>query len=533
MNRDETLALFAKGKEAWNAWAADMQSQRAALEKSGEWQAFNLGFELEGENEVTRNWLRAAGVEFSTNDIVGQELKNAQFSGWTFPGGARFDGATFSGNARFDEATFSGDARFGGATFSGVARFGGATFSGGARFDGATFSGEAWFDRAAFSGAAGFHRATFSGDARFNRTTFSGDARLEGATFSGYAGFIGATFSDNAGFAGATFSGDARFNVATFSGRAAFTHSTFEGFTTYADANFGESADFSAIRSERAFSLANATFAGVPDFIQAHFAEAPRLDNMHFRRRRDEARSLWDQARTRVKHLFPGDESAPARYRALKRLAIQGHDHESELRFFAGEIASARFVTDHPLIWRIWSAQAWSGLMRFWFGWLYQVTSDFGRSLVRPLVLWLFTAAVAAGYFLGQNPDVIAARDAAIAAGTSGGVMTYASSAFEAWLKPMPCFAGLYDKSLTGLAEPMRRSTNAATEAMHLAFRNALVFVDSGSEAAYRTYGCLYGVERVPIVPSNVSLASALQKVVSGVLIFLFGLAVRNTLRMK
>jgi hypothetical protein len=237
---------------------------------------------------------------------------------------------------------------------------------------------------------------------------------------------------------------------------------------------------------------------------------------------------------------FQNKESAPARYRA-----IQGHDHESELRFFAGEITSARFVSDYPLPWPIWSAKAWlsakawSGVLRFWFGWLYQVTSDIGRSLFRPLVLWTLTVVLAAGYFLGQNPDVIAARDAAIAAGASGGVLTYASSAFAAWRKRQPCVDGLPDRNLkgepiiTGLAEPMRHSTNAATEAMQLALRNALVFVDSGSEAAYRTFGCLYGVERYAIVPSNVSAASALQKVVSGVLIFLFGLAVRNILRMK
>jgi hypothetical protein len=68
---------------------------------------------------------------------------------------------------------------------------------------------------------------------------------------------------------------------------------------------------------------------------------------------------------------------------------------------------------------------------------------------------------------------------------------------------------------------------------MHLALRNSLVFIDGGSEAAYRTFGCLYGVERHAIVPSNVSLATALQKVASGVLIFLFGLAIRNMLRVK
>jgi hypothetical protein len=35
MTRDETIALFLKGKDAWNAWAEDMLAQRKALEDSG------------------------------------------------------------------------------------------------------------------------------------------------------------------------------------------------------------------------------------------------------------------------------------------------------------------------------------------------------------------------------------------------------------------------------------------------------------------------------------------------------------------
>jgi hypothetical protein len=38
MTRDETIALFLKGKDAWNAWAEDMLAQRKALEESGQWQ---------------------------------------------------------------------------------------------------------------------------------------------------------------------------------------------------------------------------------------------------------------------------------------------------------------------------------------------------------------------------------------------------------------------------------------------------------------------------------------------------------------
>jgi len=117
--------------------------------------------------------------------------------------------------------------------------------------------------------------------------------------------------------------------------------------------------------------------------------------------------------------------------------------------------------------------------------------------------------------------------------------VTYTRSSFTAWEKRQPCFAGLPDTNargetiVSGLSEPLRRSTNAAREAVHLALRNALIFVDGGSEAAYRTLGCLYGIERYAVVPSDVSFASALQKAVSSVLIFLFGLAVRNMMRMK
>jgi hypothetical protein len=68
----------------------------------------------------------------------------------------------------------------------------------------------------------------------------------------------------------------------------------------------------------------------------------------------------------------------------------------------------------------------------------------------------------------------------------------------------------------------------------HLAFRNALIAIDAGGDASYRIYGCLYGLEgSTPIVPGTVSAASAIQKLISGVLIFLFGLALRNMLKVK
>jgi hypothetical protein len=570
MNREDTLLLFSKGRDAWNEWARQAASEIRCGEAAQQ----------------------AASADFSS-DVP---LQNANFSGFRFPGLARFGKVNFAGDADFEGAEFSSDAVFEGATFSSRAIFGRVVFQGDAEFTNATFSGDAVFGRgdtifgrrrgrgarflgdAVFGGAkfkirAIFDEATFSGNVEFETTafstatfdettfsrdavfggfgvahgmrfreapTFSSDAIFDEATFSGQVSFEGAAFPRRAGFGKAKFFGGVTFSEAKFTGNASFHHATFEGFATYADATFHGSADFSAIHSERAFSLANAKFAEVPDFIQSHFAEAPRLDNVHFSEGLSWRKGLWDRMTARRVIRPLGGESNSARYRALKRLAIQAYDHESEMKFFAAEIAGARFVTDYPVIWRLWSPTAWWGVLRFWSGWLYQLTSSFGRSLIRPLGLWLLTAVLGAAYFLGQNPDVIEARNAAIAAGASKGVLTYAGSSFTALQKRQPCFAGLPDKNqkgdpiMIGLPEPMRRSTNAATEAMHLALRNGLVFVDFGPEAAYRTFGCLFGaVERYANVPSNVSIASAVQKLVSGVLIFLFGLAVRNMMRMK
>jgi hypothetical protein len=35
MNRNETVALFLQGKDAWNAWAEKMLTERKAFEEAG------------------------------------------------------------------------------------------------------------------------------------------------------------------------------------------------------------------------------------------------------------------------------------------------------------------------------------------------------------------------------------------------------------------------------------------------------------------------------------------------------------------
>ena len=523
MNREETLALYAQGRDAWNAWAQNMLDERAAMEKAGTWAAEqDESNSPKAKNGVTSAWMQTAISDFSNNDNPHTFAEPVDFSGFIFPGLAWFDTTKFDGRAKFVAAKFLANAWFGRSTFVEETSF-----------EEAMFDAEAWFSNVIFTTEASFSQTRFAGKAHFNNSKFMASAWLVGAKLKGTADFSDSIFNDWAAFDSTAFAGDVQYNQVTYN-----------SFVSYQDAIFQKAASFQAIRSERAFTLAGATFRDVPDFIQAHFAEAPRVDNLHFRRPVADPGNFWVRSKARVKRLVQGNETHPARYRALKRLAIQGHDHESEMQFFAGEITSARRVDDFPVPWRVWSPEAWAGALRWWFGWIYQLTSNFGRSLVRPFALWVFTIALGTIYFLGQTPDVARERELAIKAGAPSGLITFGTYSMLAWSRDQPCYAGLPDKNekgellVTGLAAPVRAQTNAATEAVHLAFRNAFIFLDGGSDAAHRTFGCLYGIERygdnpVAIVPSSVTFASMLQKAFSGLLIFLFGLAVRNMLRMK
>jgi hypothetical protein len=347
------------------------------------------------------------------------------------------------------------------------------------------------------------------------------------------------------------------------------------------DASFEGEANFNAVWGRRTFSLARARFKGVPDFIQAHFEEAPRLDNVVvegrlLEPREDEPKEDEKLPRRKRLHRWLAGRSAPyrqahysyrrvlggiaegsalrdmpARWRALKRLAIEGHDTERELQFFSGEVRSARFAGDWLLPWPVSKPNAWGGFLRFWAGLLYQVFSNFGRSVVRPLFFWVLCIIIFAVYFLGQNNGMTLRRDHHYGNWLSR-VGEYTRTAWQAFRSPPYCYPGTKpDPSLpedkrfenkqngfSGLVEEVRAETNLVSEALSIAYHNAVIILDSSGDSAHRAFGCLYGVERyggnpVAYVPRSVAIASGIQKLFSAIFIFLFGLAVRNMLKMK
>ncbi len=603
MNREETLKLWREGKDAWNTWAEEMLAERKQLEESGKWNILRYLGTLKPHNDATTAWFEEAKAVFSSEEEPLTFDDEVNFADWVFPGDTSFHSATFSKSAIFNRATFSQDTTFNDATFSGNATFNDAAFltrvsfreakfSGYARFDNATFSGDApfrnvtfseyarfdnatflkdvqfsnatfsenvKFNKATFSRSPTFYRATFSQKANFenvtfmqtaffNKATFSEEVWFNHATFSSYAAFNEAMFSKYAtfenmtssgytGFNHATFLKTARFSNATFSKDAKFIGASFKGSASYHEAHFQGPALFTAIKAERDFSIAGAHFQRVPDFVQANFAEAPKLDSTHLRPGFIEQGRFWKSV---VKRLSKGDADVPARWRALKRLAIQGYDHERERQFFAMEIRSARFVTDWPFHWKLWDANVWNGIFRFWLGLLYQVTSNFGRSVLRPTLLLFASILFFAAIYLGESHK---------ASGLTAPGFTQRFVAVTTVATPFvsdevsrtanPC-ADVSGKQIQPLEPDLARRTDAIAEALQLSVLNGSVLGGiGGRNTVRRIYGCLYGLVRdtgsktTPIIPLSVTSWSLLQKAISIVLIFLLGLAIRNILKVR
>jgi uncharacterized protein YjbI with pentapeptide repeats len=156
------------------------------------------------------------------------------------------------------------------AVFREAAEFESAIFSEAAYFLGATFNRVASFRGAIFSEAAYFMHATFSSGAIFDSATFSsGDASFERAAFRSGASFLGATFI-RVYFRNATF--DSRFTL--FQG-ATFIIAVFEGATFSHNVSFQDATFNSAY-------FRGAIFGGSALFDRAIFSNAALFDRATF-----------------------------------------------------------------------------------------------------------------------------------------------------------------------------------------------------------------------------------------------------------
>ena len=193
----------------------------------------------------------------------------------------------------------------------------------------------------------------------------------------------------------------------------------FKESVSFNEAHFNKKALFTSIRSEKSFSLHNAHFKVAPDFNEAAFHAPPVLDDVR----------IDEQLLKRQKGPFasirePGKNAAKIsrNFRALGKMAHEARDWLNEMEFFAQETRTRRFGLDFPLgEWRWLRKLVWRGSRefpdwkwprefalwlrrkvkaspyrgpnagRFWFGFIYEKASNFGRSFARPFTFWAFS----------------------------------------------------------------------------------------------------------------------------------------------
>jgi hypothetical protein len=287
--------------------------------------------------------------------------------------------------------------------------------------------------------------------------------------------------------------------------------------------------------------MAGATFHEIPNFIQATFAEAPRLDNVVIQRRG----RVPGQDGVRRDDI---DDDLPARWRALKRLALQGHDHIREQEYFAEEVKALRRNPDkplpNPLNWFKRDAHGlrqpvWPGGGRYWLGLVYQCLSNFGRSAARPIFWWMVLYSGSAYFYLRQHFAASAETGTAYVSGAGEWLWSHAVQHFlrVAGSSKPHGDAALLPSCIAGEGNPV-------WDALGLSLNKALPLSGIGSpEKLNQIYACLYGIhgggrgalpERfTPVIPDLVYYPGMVQTLFSLVLIFLFLLALRNHFRIR
>ncbi|MCE2964848.1 MAG: hypothetical protein LW855_03550 [Alphaproteobacteria bacterium] len=218
---------------------------------------------------------------------------------------------------------------------------------------------------------------------------------------------------------------------------------------------------------------------------------------------------------------------------SIKRLALQGHDHEREQDFFASEIQSLRATkTDTPL---------GKGAERWWGGLLYEKLSDFGRSAYLPFQWWLIT--LAASVVVYSWPQLPAAATNNILLALSISVALLLCILYPLLRKSGQSFCNLVFKCVSALSYfiiimPLLTRVNclvgdgsALTNALFLSLKRSLIGLGlNNSEHQKDIVECLYKSGTMPYLHSFWGIG---QMLFSLVLIFLFLLAVRAKFRIK
>jgi uncharacterized protein YjbI with pentapeptide repeats len=318
------------------------------------------------------------------------------------------DRVTLQGDLKVQDATISA-CRLRNANVGGALTLAGATV-GAAGLEGAVIGGKAsvtgcsfrTLDAAAieFKDAATFDRTSFAEALSFNSARFGGPASFAGAAFLGRATFVKARFE-----AAANFGAEPESQPGSVVGGDRFGSVSFQASSFVAGRDAIWCVDFDGRQFRGSSVFDGCSFHGAPRFFQATFHENAsfrytrfaRAPHPTFRERRiafgRHARvgtavratlNAWNKEHQQYEHS----------YRSLKLRMNQIGAAREERRFLALELRARRARLDQEV-------RPLESLLSI----LYDLTSDYGESIVRPLA-WtaVVTLAAAGAYYAAAFP---------------------------------------------------------------------------------------------------------------------------------
>ena len=488
----EILELTKKGKDYWSRWINSYPQEKIDLSGinfcSSEYSAIDLSYFRFGDNVSFEGSIFPTGFDFE-GAVFGRAYI---FAGVQFLGRTSFKNCRFGDSGDFSEAEFQGEVSFEGASFGKSIDFSRSTFFGSANLTGSKYLQELNFDSAEFKNDASFEDckigfmssfrdSKFSGHASFKSSEFASNIVFKsavfclGADFSGTAfgaafDFSDASFRQGASFARAQFGDAGKFDRAYFLqdadyGRAvvgsgvSFKDSRFFGSASFHGAelrervsfencSFDGTADFEAVRTDGSVqrgatfftidfaradfaataSFCNRDFQGAVNFSGSRFGEPPDFRSTMHRENLDWTGvrfTLGGRSRLFARLLkFSGwttNSETVTRLRRLRGIAKEIHSVDAERDLFILERKAERGVLWHEWWrrgWRSWLTGIGRPLVSTVLMFLYTVLSDCGRSVSLPLfwigvINYLFFRLYAIVYtFLYGGPLLLSIREA-------------------------------------------------------------------------------------------------------------------------
>lgn len=506
-NTDEARA---EARERWNAWRRDPANERVVVTFVG------VDFRTEENRGIS-----FAGFEFG----YGTQFYDAKFDDST-----RFYGANFGPLAIFIDATFEFRATFRDAIFRGSALFNRVAFGHRADFCGTKISDQAIFADATFGHQANFGDATFGTGADFSCVTFGSGTTFDGATFGGNADFSGKPIDE------VVVAREQKLSDLTDEERAHRMLDFRERLQDYhSDSSKFLAVSFAVARFCGSVSFARRSFERPADFTGVRFEAPPAFDGASNLHRIDftGARAGFVPAdRPWWKPDWTTDSAVAIRLRALRSHieATKNHDFERDLyieeRKAERGIYFARYRRE-----KRWGALAghcvWIAVMG-----AYWALSDYGRSWLRPTA-WL-VASIPAFHFLyaGLLSDrregaVVAAREAVTGASADKDALTVVKGWEAAEARVLSDYDATVGQLAVSNAVPFVGPLTIDPGAK--AFLYCGVWPAGKGEAGAGTV-----VEPCrPIPPPGFQIATISQNLLSILLVFFIGLALRNYFRLK